>query len=221
MTSEPVLVFYKSNQCRHCRDLTNIWEKVTSAMKTVYPKLRFFVLVAKDNSGNFDENTIPKDLIRYGKWFPMVLLVPGKIWDAAMANLGPKNPMEIKNGVQMINAVWDNGDIKYDQKYDIKKPEEFARWLKDALENEDFKKVQNETSSTRTTIQPLINGAIRPTNPTNPTSSNSTNSTSSTNSISSNNIASNRTVINERKIAMEAMLHGGDVCSMRIIARPH
>jgi len=208
--SEPVVVLYKSNGCTHCRNLTNIWDDVTSALKSVYPKIRFYVLTSNDNTGKFDENVAPKNLIKYAKWFPMILLVPGKVWDAAMANLGPKNSIEIKEGVQMVNAVWDKDELKYVQKYDIRKPQEFARWLKDAIENDEFKRVQASgptpgpvgpvvptTSTPSAPIQPLLSGIVRPSNSHN------------------NYVAAGGT---ERNLSMEPV--GGDVCSMRIISRP-
>lgn len=149
--SEPVVVLYKSNACRHCIALSNIWDKppskdedsVMTAMRKVYPKIRFFIVSTKDNSGKFDENTAPKDLFRYAKWYPMILLVPGTLWDKAMSKLGPKNDVQIVEGVQVMNGVWENKELKYVYKYDTRKPSEFARWLRDALDNEDFKRVQN------------------------------------------------------------------------------
>jgi len=205
--SEPVLVLYKSSSCVHCRNLTNIWDDVTASLKSVYPKLRFYVLTSNSPNGKFDENTNPKSLIRYGKWFPMILLVPGKVWDLAMANLGPKNPIEIKDGVQIMNATWDKEEIKYVQKYDIRKPAEFAKWLEEAMGNEDFKRVQLNgptkntgpvvptTNHPSAPIQPLLSSIVRPTN-------------------SNNNYVS--AGIPERN-NHEVM---GDVCSMRIISRP-
>jgi hypothetical protein len=206
--SEPVVVLYKSNGCTHCKNLMNIWGDVTAALKSVHPKLRFFVLTSEDNTGKFDENVAPKSLIKYGKWFPMIFLVPGKVWDAAMSNLGPKNPIEIKEGVQVMNAAWDKDDIKYIQKYNISKPEEFTRWLKDSLENEEFKRVQASgptppsgivvptTSTPSAPIQPLLSSIVRPAN--------------SHNSY----VAAGST---DRSISMEP---GDDICSMRIISRP-
>jgi len=204
---EPVVVLYKSSMCRHCKSLTDIWNNVTASLKGVSPKIRFFVLTANDNTGKFDENKAPKDLIRYGKWYPMIILVPGKVWDSAMANLGPKNPIEIKDGVQIMNAGWESGEIKYSQKYDIRKPDDFAKWLKESLENEDFKRVQSGESTTSSIavpttstpshpIQPLLSSIVNPTN------------------------ASNRYVgagSSERQSSMEP---NGDICSMKIISRP-
>ncbi|CAH6420776.1 Hypothetical protein HVR_LOCUS1288 [uncultured virus] len=212
---EPTVVLYKSSVCRHCTALANIWDNVVTALKAVNPKLRFYVLTAKDNSGKFDENTAPKDLFRYAKWFPMILLVPGRTWDSAMANLGPKNPIEIKDGVQIMNAYWNDDKLEYSQKYDIRKPEEFVKWLKDSFENKDFKRVQTEGSTQSSSnahhgphvptvntpaqpIQPLLSGIVKPGN-------------------SSTNYAASGSSSSDRHSAMEP---GGDVCSMRIISRP-
>lgn len=211
--SEPVVILYKSNACRHCSGLSAIWDKapnkdeesVTSAMKKIYPKLRFFVLTVKDNTGKFDENTAPKDLIRYGKWFPQILLVPGRVWDNAMSKLGPKNDAEVVDGVQVMNGVWENGELNYKQKYDIRRPAEFGKWLKEGLENEDFKRANNGSGSgvvvpTNQTpanpIQPLLTNIVRPSN-------------------------SGSTYVAAAGDKHE-ILHGtgGDVCAMRIISRP-
>ena len=139
----------------------------------------------------------------------MILLVPGKVWDAAMANLGPKNPVEIKEGVQIMNAVWDKEDLKYMQKYDIRKPAEFSKWLKASLENEEFKKVQEKgptqasgpvvptVQTPSAPIQPLMSGIVRPANS-----------------------YSSYVAAGEGGSVLDPMQPGGDICSMRIISRP-
>lgn len=198
--SEPVVVLYKSNVCRHCTTLSNIWDtppnkdedSVVSALKKVNPKIRTVIVTSKDNSGKFDENTAPKDLLRYAKWFPMILLVPGRVWDAAMAQLGPKNEVPVVDGVQIMNAIKVDDKFEYAQKYDIRKPSEFSRWLKDCLETDDFKRVQSNT------------GIIVPTVPTKPIQS-----------AISNFIKP----INGNYIQASGSTDGGDICSMRIIPR--
>lgn len=206
-TPEPIVVLYKSSVCRHCQNLTNIWDSVTKTLKEVHPKLRFHVLTAKDNTGKFDENIAPKDLIRYGKWYPMILLIPGRTWDNAMANLGPKNPIEIKDGVQVMNAVWENGNISYVQKYDIRKPDEFAKWLREAFENEDFKRVQFASSGGSVVAVPTIQTPSQPI----PSILSSIVKPSNT---STSYVASGSS---DRHSSMEP---GSDICSMRIISRP-
>jgi len=215
---EPILVLYKSNMCRHCAAVSDIWntapnggESIVSAVKKVYPKLRFYTLTAKDNTGKFDENIAPKDLIRYGKWYPMILLIPGPIWDAAMSKLGPKNDVEILNGVQIMNGKMSGKNLEYTQKYDIRKPSEFAKWIREALANEEFIHAQEGSNTASTSsvsdttnhkivvptknpsqpIKPLLNNIVRPSN-------------TSTNYVSADT-------------RPEGL---GDICSMRIIPRP-
>lgn len=208
LVPEPVVVFYKSVSCSHCRNLTNIWPEVTTALKSVYPNLRFFVLTANDNSGKFDENIAPKNMIKFAKWFPMVILIPGKVWDLAMSNLGPKNNIEIKEGVQIMNAIWDKDEIKYSQKYDLRKPAAFKQWIKDSLDNEEFKRVQENgpsgpsglvvptTPSSSAPIQPpFLSNFVRPSNTNN-------------NFVQTGNLSRNPP--NDS---------AGDICSMRIISR--
>jgi len=225
-TSEPVVVLYKSNMCRHCTSLTNIWgfndikdndDTVTAHLRKVHPKIRTHVVTANNNSGKFDENIAPKDLKRYGKWFPMILLVPGKLWDSAMSKLGPKNDVQLIDGVQIMNGILVNDSPDYVQKYDIRKPAEFARWLRDSMDNPDFKRIQYglDTNSIVPTIQsqstksipPLLTSIIKPIN-----------------------TSSSYAMTGESHIATDAnnktALHNnfgisGDICSMRIISRPH
>lgn len=227
---EPTVVLYKSNLCRHCTAITNIWDtptkdddSITGALRKVHPKLRFNVITAKDNTGKFDENIAPKELIKYGTWFPMILLIPGRLWDTAMSKLGPKNDVILREGVQIMNGIWDGNDLKYAQKYDIRKPSEFARWLREAMDNDDFKRVQNGPSHPPTTqtginiptiptqsnpIQPLLTSISRPQNTTN-------------NYVATNSFDRNSSIESGSKPkAGDNFAVHGDVCSMRIISRP-
>lgn len=162
---EPVVVFYKSKTCGHCKRLEAKWGKETDtdnstvlgAMKKVYPKIRTFVVSSNDSRGAFDENVVPSDLRRWGKWYPMILLVPGRVWDNAMATLGPKNSATIVDGVQIFNGTkGNNGELTYVQKYNTQQPEDFAKWLVDSMNNEEFKKHQNDSGAV---IQPTFTTA--------------------------------------------------------------
>jgi hypothetical protein len=151
---EPIVVLYKAATCGACTRLSAIWDtpadkggdSVVSAMKKVYPALRIFVIACKDMSGKFDENTAPRDMARFVRWFPMVFLIPGNVWDAAMAQLGPKNDVRIQDGVQIMNAVWNGKTVDSAHKYNPTQPAEFARWLRDAMATEDFRKIQSSVS---------------------------------------------------------------------------
>lgn len=220
MTSvpEPVVVLYKSEQCKHCTALAKIWDSppnrdedsITATIKKVYPKTRFFVLTTKDNTGSFDENKAPKDLNRYGKWYPMILLVPGSLWDSAMGKLGPKNDVKLIEGVQIMNGAWTNSDaskIEYVQKYNIQKPAEFGRWIRDAMENDEFKRVQNETVMA---VAPIVAPQLAPVAPVVPAARVFQPLMTGINKPGHTRIA----------VPMKQEEIGLDICSMRIISRP-
>lgn len=178
MTTEPVIVFFKSKQCGHCITLEKIWasppskdkDSVITAVQKVYPKIRFDSVTAKDNGGEFDVNVSPKGMEFYRKWFPMIILVPGKLWDAAKSKLGPLNDQKIIDGVQIMNGKWLGDTYEHDYKYDIRDPSKFGEWLKVSLENEDFKRVQSgsivpiKQPIASQSFQPLLNNIVKPTN---------------------------------------------------------
>ncbi len=214
-SSEPVIVLYKSNGCRHCISLSKIWdtpskdeESVVGALKKVYPKLRFHALTARDNSGKFDEDTNPKDLIRYGKWFPMILLIPGRLWDSAMAKLGPENNVQLLEGVQIMNGYWQNNELKYNVRYNIQKPSEFGKWLTEAMENADFKRVQNSPKDSIIVPTSQENKDIKPIPPL------------ITNLVKPSNFKQNYNGVGSIENTPKSS-DADEVCSMRIISRPY
>lgn len=230
---EPIVVLYKSKTCGHCKTLEAKWGKdtdtdnstVMGAMKKVYPKIRTFIVSANDSRGAFDENTVPTDLSRWAKWFPMILLVPGRIWDNAMSKLGPKNSASIIDGVQVFNGTREStGGLTYVQKYNVRQPEEFARWLTDSLANEEFKKyhyatgpiLQNTAVTTSGLTVPISSSTV--TTPIKPLLKGITNS----NLVSSRTDQSLMSNTHEY-IAAGPFEHpniGDDICTMRIISRP-
>lgn len=154
--NEPVVVLYKSDQCGHCIALSKIWDtptvgtdSVVTEIRKVYPKMRFVTVTAANNGGAFDENVYPKSLVKYARWFPMVILVPGSLWNAAMSKLGPKNDVDLTQGVQIMNGRWETDKdgkttLKSEGKYSPKKSSEFGRWIKDAMEVQEFKNEQSK-----------------------------------------------------------------------------
>jgi hypothetical protein len=144
--SDPVLVTYTSLTCPHCSKLKAIWDKdVLPALKEAQPSLRFVTVTARNNTGVFNENIFPKKIIDYAHWFPMIFLVPGHVWDTAMKTMNSDAPTDVKEGVVIMNGLRAPGSLKiqYVQKYNILKSSDHVKWIKEALENEEFKKVQN------------------------------------------------------------------------------
>lgn len=230
---EPIVVLYKSKTCGHCKTLETKWGKdtdtdnttVMGAMKKVYPKIRTFIVSANDSRGAFDENAVPTDLSRWAKWFPMILLVPGRIWDNAMSKLGPKNSASIIDGVQVFNGKREStGGLTYVQKYNVRQPEEFARWLTDSLADEEFKKYHYATGPV------LQNTVVSTTGVTVPIMSSTTATTMAIKpllkGITDSNLSSSRSSLvsgAHEYVAAGPFEHpnvGDDICTMRIISRP-
>lgn len=150
-SEEPTVVLIKSKQCGHCNKLAAIWDKATENMKKAHHNLRFYVLTLENNSGNFDKNKIPAGLDKYMDWYPMVLLVPGPLWNLAIKEIGNKY-ISLVDGVHVLNGVWKNGSLEFDNKYDIRNPEAFYDWIMECM-----KAFENTTSKTVTsTHKPLI-----------------------------------------------------------------
>lgn len=145
-----VIILYKSKPgtCGHCVEVSNIWDNpppksidglsISGALKKVNPKVRFVTVTATDNKGNFDENLIPKDLRKYGVRFPQIILVPGKLWDEAMKNLGPDNNIKLLEGVKVLNYKILNDKLQYDGQYNIKIPSDYEAWYRSCIEEENI-----------------------------------------------------------------------------------
>jgi hypothetical protein len=174
-TSDPVVVFLKAVGCSHCDNLDSIWntpdsvehQSVTSALRQVNPKIRTEKVVFPYMGGEFDMNLAPRGLMWYSKgWYPMVLFVPGALWDRAMAKLGPKNDVEILEGVQVMNGVKEATQVVHNsnyrgplpiRNYDVTKPSEFARWLRDCMDADTSKRSGGIIRSIHSSIIKQVN----------------------------------------------------------------
>jgi len=156
LSLDHVIILYKSKPgtCKHCVEVTNIWDNpppksidglsISAALKKVNPKVRFVTVTANDNQGHFDENLTPKDLIRYGVRFPQIILIPGKLWDEAMNNLGSNNNVKLVDGVKVMNyKMSSNEKLIYDGQYNIKVPSDYEKWYRSCIE-EETKEINNK-----------------------------------------------------------------------------
>jgi len=141
-----VIILYKSKPgtCSHCVEVSKIWDNspssdtlsISATLKQINPKIRFVTVTATDTKGHFDEKLVPKDLIRYGVRFPQVILIPGKLWDEAMNNLGPNNPVKLSEGVKVLNYKVVNDTLQHDGQYSLKIPSDYGKWYKSCIEEE-------------------------------------------------------------------------------------
>ncbi len=139
---EPVVVVIGSKHCSHCLRLESIWDEVENEIRTVYPTMRFATFML-DQPGKFDETFVPSGLKIYNWWVPMVLLVPGPIWDQAVADIQPNSTVEIKDGVQIFNGQMVDTKLRLIYTFNGKTPADYGSWIRAAMQNEDFIRVQN------------------------------------------------------------------------------
>lgn len=198
--AEPVLVFYRSAVCGPCRRLSGVWDSVKEEIKKKYPNVRHYTVTAQNNTGKFDPNVAPADLINLSSWFPMLLLIPGALWNEAMDNLGPKNPIKIRKGVHILNGKFDKERVVQDtsSNYNPSKASDMIEWIGTVLEDPEF---QNDVVEEATPIQPLINNM--PTRKIAPVLPQSMLTNTSSQKTSSQKMSNQNT----------------DICSLRLISR--
>jgi hypothetical protein len=146
-TTTPVLVIIKSKQCPKCRLFEDRWAEISRKLRLVTP-LRFFSIMCEDMSGKFDVTRAPRDCVRYATWFPTLFLVPGRVWDAAMSNLGPHSTALVRAGVQVFNGVETDTGISRIVEYNLSLTDDIVNWLKQAISNEKFRRAEIEGSDT-------------------------------------------------------------------------
>lgn len=141
-----VMVFLMTENCAHCAQLTrgNAYapqcelDRMVMEMSLNYP-IRVCVVTKPTMGGKFDPK-YPHDLNFYSKWFPSIILVPGSVFDAAMAD--PTAPM--REGVQIYNGQWKGQTYEYVPKYtgriSLKNVE---KWYMNAIAAPDFSYTQH------------------------------------------------------------------------------
>jgi len=158
MTDRPVVLFYLSKACGHCDNFmkllktTNSDPSIIDMVAEIYPALRFLSVTSNDMSGVFDETVVPRGLLAYHAWFPMVLLIPGPTWQKAFnTDETPNHQVEIKTGVQIMNGKWKFNHsgiqvVEHIPYYNPNNKLDFVLWLKTVMNNYDFLAAQNLTN---------------------------------------------------------------------------
>ena len=157
--SDPVLLFYGTDTCPHCTNLAQIWGDVAKGPHTVkklvnnlYPNVRVQTIIAK---GALNEKEYPAGLKQFVRWVPMIMLIPGRMWDRAMANLSNVPPVSLIEGTQVMNAVWKGQVLERVQEFDSTKADGILAWLKKALDHPDFVRAQNAPVESTAHVRPL------------------------------------------------------------------
>ncbi len=139
---EPILValISPSQECVHCDAMIKIWDKITTSLLSVYPKLKFpqhtpdtkqykypFIMVRNKKVPSI----FPKDLNTYCSenwtWRPMILLIPGDSWNKSL-----KSNIKLEN-VQIMNSKLINNVMSPVATWLTNNPDNFGLWLKETL----------------------------------------------------------------------------------------
>jgi hypothetical protein len=143
--ASPVLVLIKSTQCGACQNLARYWPSIVARLKSDYPTLRFVTYELDNMRGMFDESKVPAGLSKFMSWFPMILLVPGALWDSAIAQLsaGKNNKVDLTQGTQVLNGVNDSGRWTPAQPmhYNPSDPDQMSSWVGSIINTPEFKPV--------------------------------------------------------------------------------
>lgn len=123
-----VLVFSSWKNCPHCIKFKGQWESVKTAVKKIYPTIRFFEVTY----GELDFSQVPKGLEDFSREYgPMIILVPGQLWDS--------KPTDMKYGPSVFDASWNSDRTKIIPHQKLPRtPDAIARWIGTALSDPDF-----------------------------------------------------------------------------------
>jgi hypothetical protein len=149
ITDKPVIVKFGAGGCRHCKVLDQKWDVISDLFHQLSPGIRIYQIDLSDMTAELDTKVWPKGLSFYTKsWYPMILLIPAKVWNKAVCAMGTDSVVEIKEGVQIMNGRIEGDKPEHNggrcsfltTTYDTSKTEEFERWFKSCLELATFKK---------------------------------------------------------------------------------
>jgi hypothetical protein len=153
---EPTLIYYFWHQGLIAERIEK--ENIMSKLCEKYPGINYFNIV-RDNLkylGNFVKcssndldmksqinTTILKKYNLYLSWDPVLILIPGPLWNYMMANPNADLSVETINKIQVYNAMIIPNGIQIITKYDKYQPDNIILWFEDCINDEEFMKAQN------------------------------------------------------------------------------
>lgn len=164
-SSDPVFILIKAKNCGACIGLDRVWKNCEDTIRKNFPRLRLVIITLSSMQEPINEKLYPSKLKYIRSWFPMMVLIPGPVWDHAMSNLGVNNPVDVTQGIQIMNGEYDRNAGRTNQvaKYpNFKDPAVISAWLKEASSNREFLSIQNNyrqglKSAIKPTVQPVTN----------------------------------------------------------------
>lgn len=147
----PVLVLIKAEKCSACEHLTKVWNECLRQMKEIVPNLIEVTIVKPTLMSPINTNNYPAILNNF-HWFPNVMLVPGKSWQEAMAQVGTGNVTPLP-GAQIFNASWVTSvtaeqHLRANTKYNLFNPQDCRNWILQAINSEEFRRANTPSINT-------------------------------------------------------------------------
>lgn len=155
--SEPVVLILNNNNTVYDR-LTN---PMTHKLMTIHSRLRFNEVIFDcypEVPNRYDDIGI---LSLFTRWRPMIILIPGPIWDTYAAKITyPKDYKQCVEGIQIMNGIWDDNIpcseihnieqwfihhftyLTYINKYDVQNIDDIGMWILECFKNLEFLKAQ-------------------------------------------------------------------------------
>lgn len=125
----PVILFIIGNTCPHSLFIRNNLEKIKNKMLWQHPSLKFVVIDKQNATDSLD--IYPKDINALERWHPLIALVPGNVWDAAITNHNEK----IIHSSFVFNGLIINGILSYIPEYSSPTVYNLTIWLKKCIDN--------------------------------------------------------------------------------------
>lgn len=136
--SDPVVVFWHCLSIPKSMKVADIWDNAVLQMKMWYPNFRYVIVTTQHIHDNVNSDLAPVSLNECRRWFPLVMLVPGEIWDIAMEN----GSSSILEGTQIYNGKIVNGNLEFQPRWSEYNADTYWAWLHEAVRNKEFRKYQ-------------------------------------------------------------------------------
>ena len=140
---------YEVSDCEHYRAFygESIIDKVCTLDRICHinPNIRFCCRVSDDSKyseiESYNEGLVrfPGGINTFGRWFLMMALVPGPIWDYALSH----SETEIIEFAWIFAKQFENEKIPPIDKYNGKSREEYMTWLTSCLNDKAFLRAQD------------------------------------------------------------------------------
>ena len=104
----PVFVLLHAKNCGFCNTFIQAhWTTTQAELKKLRPDIRIMSVLNQDMSGkSYDHSKFPQGLELWGKFFPSFIMIPGPLWDAAMAD--KTLTLKPEDGVYGMNLMFRN-----------------------------------------------------------------------------------------------------------------